>query len=79
MNIDFERTIERCKLINFAQLGREIGITRQAVQMIASGKYLRMQSPNAKAVLGRLKDMGLLVECEDDHASTVAPSSQAIN
>ena len=34
MNIDFIKTQERCKLLNYAALAREIGLTRQAVQMI---------------------------------------------
>jgi hypothetical protein len=72
MNIDFIKTQERCKLLNYAALAREIGLTRQAVQMICAGKYKRMQSPNAKAVLGKLRDMGLLVECESDHDSRLA-------
>ena len=72
MHIDFNRTQELCKVVNYAAIAREIGITRAAVQMIVSGKYKRMTSPNAVAVLSRIRSLGLLVEVPDDDGSSMA-------
>jgi hypothetical protein len=66
MAIDFNKTQGLCKIVNYAALAREFSITRTAVHLIVTGKYRSMHSPNAQAVLGRLRSMGLVCDVSDD-------------
>lgn len=72
MSIDFKKTQELCKVLNYAALAREFNLTRSAVQLIVSGKYRSMKTPNALAVLARIRSMGLLVEVPDHDESMAA-------
>jgi hypothetical protein len=72
MVINHEKTAERCRVLNMAALAKEFDVTRTTVWSVINGKYRRMRSPTALAILARLREMNLLVEHDESHDETIA-------
>lgn len=67
--INHEQTIERCRLLNNSELARQLGVTPSMVQMVIHGRYKTMHSDNALAIIAKLRDLGMLVEIDDQRAA----------
>ena len=72
MQINHTATIERCKVINAAEVGRQCGVTRVMVHQIIRGIYPYMTGEGALRVLEKLRSMGMLVEEEDSKVDRAA-------
>jgi len=66
MNIDFVKTAERVAVLNLAEVGRQCGVSRETVVKVAKGLYPCMHTENARKVIDKLREYGVLVEYPDD-------------
>jgi len=62
MIIDFVKTAEKSKVLNLAEIGRQCGVSRQTVVEVSKGIYRCMHTDNARLILDKLREYGVLVE-----------------
>ena len=64
--IDFKQTTENCSLLNMSAFARVCDVTPPLAHAVIRGKYKTMDSPSAKRVLAKLRDIRFLAEVPDD-------------
>jgi hypothetical protein len=65
LKIDHGKTMERCKLINRAEVARQCGVSQPVVLHVVRGDYPYMDSDGAKRIIAKLRELNLLVLVEE--------------
>jgi hypothetical protein len=73
MKIDLQATAERIRHLRPSEIAAHCGATPSLVWQVINGRYPHMAAPKAQAVVTRLRELGVLVEVDDDsHADRLA-------
>lgn len=66
MQINHIETTKRCQVLNKKALGRELGCSDVLVKQVIEGTYQFMHAELARKVIDRVRELGLLVEDDDE-------------
>lgn len=69
MKINHVKTREKCRILNIAELARQIGESVTVVNQVIRGVYPAMHSDRAQRIIQIVRDMGYLVEEPEDQAA----------
>lgn len=72
MKINFEKTLERCKIIKISVLSRQCNVSAVIIFHILHNQYPYMNSAAAHRVFDRLRELNMLVEEPDDDDAKIA-------
>lgn len=66
MKINHLATREKCRILNMAELARQMGESKPVVNQVINGSYASMNSARAQRILARVRELGYLVEEPED-------------
>ena len=69
MKINHQKTRDKCRILNLAEVARQMGESVAVVNQVVRGAYPSMDSARAQKIIDVIRTMGYLVEEPDDQAA----------